>query len=153
MADLLLPAGAQMITRCGYRAQRVGEAQHPGPEGLTLWSKNIGSWHKHAASLMSDAAEAGVAIMALQETNLGPHAEPAALNLARRMGWNMLHVRQTGRRRGGVALLVRTPLALRPVVQNAAVDCPWLFAEVLGLSKALRLALPIGSLAKKMILT
>ena len=105
--------------------------------GLLLWSKNIGSWHKHASSFLTDAAEAGVGILALQETNLGPHAVPAALNLARRMGWNMLHVRQTGRRRGGVALLTRPLFALRLVVQHAADDCKWLFAEVLGAHQSL----------------
>ena len=59
-------------------------------------------------------------------------AIPSAINHARRLGWNMLQVRQPGRRRGGVALLVREPFALKSIAQHASEKGQWLFADLLG---------------------
>ena len=75
----------------------------------------MASWNRNAVTLLRQAEDSGVHVLALQETNLGPVAEPGALNLASRNGWQMVHLRQPDKRRGGVALLCRQPLGLTVV--------------------------------------
>ena len=102
-------------TRRNHRGERVGEASHPGPtrclSSLGFWSLNIRSWNKHGAALLDEAATANVHIVCCQETNLYSCDFEVAVAAAHRQGWQLLCTPPVGKRRGGLAVAVREPLA------------------------------------------
>ena len=120
----------------GLRGLRVGEAKNPGPvtASTKVWSQNISSFHANGETVLKTAADSKVS---LQECNLKPGAEPGARNTAKRLGWDMLFLPQTGTRKGGVAILAREPLGLSSLDKVQSPQFQLLMAAVHGLSTPL----------------
>lgn len=114
-ARLSKVADGVRATRRGHRAQRIGEASHPGPcPVVKMWSQNIRSWHTNGMACLDRAQTAGISLVALQEMNITSTNAPAVVNACLRHGWQMLQVPspQGTSNRGGVAICCREPLGL-----------------------------------------
>ena len=98
----------------GLRGRRIGEASHPGPRDrdrpLKIWAHSLSSWHRHGLALLDRANDENVHVLTLCEVNLSRRALASATHVAANKGWHMLAVPTQGPRRGGVAVLVRSPL-------------------------------------------
>ena len=119
----------------GLNGQRIGEAQNPGPSQsrkLTIWNQNISSWKQNGEAVLKTALDENVQVVCLQELNLSEAALPGARNTARRSGWEMYVARQTGMRRGGVAICVREPFGVSNVTCERAAQFQILSATVHG---------------------
>ena len=125
-------------TSRGLRGVRVGEASHPGPGAetsqhkhhLKIWSQNIRSWHTNGHALLSQAAEEGVFVIALQETNVTDLASPSMANLCHRIGWQVAHVAPSPKHQGGVAILCRKPCALLDLDRYSGPEGQYIMVQV-----------------------
>ena len=70
------------------------------------------SWNTNSMALLTDANDAHIDVLLLQETNINPISTAAMMNKAHRYGWQAVHVPPTSKAGGGVAVLVRPPLAI-----------------------------------------
>ncbi|CAE7276521.1 unnamed protein product [Symbiodinium sp. CCMP2592] len=113
----------------GLNGQRIGEAQNPGPAHprmITIWNQNIASWNQNEEAVLKTALDDNI------QLNLSDAALSGARNTARRSGWEMYVARQTGKRRGGVAICVREPLGVSEVKSECAAQFQFLRATVHG---------------------
>ncbi|CAE7276503.1 unnamed protein product [Symbiodinium sp. CCMP2592] len=119
----------------GLNGQRIGEAQNPGPAHprmITIWNQNIASWNQNGEAVLKTALDDNIQVVCFQELNLSDAALSGARNTARRSGWEMYVARQTGKRRGGVAICVREPLGVSEVKSECAAQFQFLRATVHG---------------------
>lgn len=106
-ARLSKVADGVRATRRGHRAQRIGEASHPGP------SKTFAPDTPMAC--LDEAQTAGISLVALEEMNITSTNAPAVVNACLRHGWQILQVpspQGTSNRGAGVATCCREPLGL-----------------------------------------
>lgn len=105
----------------GLRAQRVGEAGHPGPsrnETLRIMCYNVSSIHRHFHELLAAADRNKAHLICVQETRLTAASIPTFANNCQRKGWHCLAApinrgaQATNQACGGVAILSREPLTL-----------------------------------------
>ena len=132
----------EAATTRGLRAQRIGEASHPGPsQAVRMWSQNIRSWHTNGTACLERAQEAGVSLIAFQEMNLRSTAAPAVINTCSRKGWQMIQVSTPNNttNRGGVSICCREPLGLVPLQQWSSSLGQFILVEVHGASKPFKL--------------
>lgn len=141
-ARLSKVADGVRATRRGHRAQRIGEASHPGPcPVVKMWSQNIRSWHTNGMACLDRAQTAGISLVALQEMNITSTNAPAVVNACLRHGWQMLQVPspQGTSNRGGVAICCREPLGLVLLDTRSDPQGQFVLAEVHGGNKSFKL--------------
>ena len=141
-ARLSKVADGVRATRRGHRAQRIGEASHPGPcPVVKMWSQNIRSWHTNGMACLDRAQTAGISLVALQEMNITSTNAPAVVNACLRHGWQMLQVPspQGTSNRGGVAICCREPLGLVLIDTWSDPQGQFVLAEVHGGNKSFKL--------------
>ena len=132
-------ADGTRATKKGLRAKKLGEATNPGPDHLRIWSQNMRSWHTNCLALLEDAASMQVDVLLLQETNVSASATPSIMNQAQRHGWQMIHAAPTSRNRGGVAVLVKPPLAIVELDRQQTENGQFIMAECHGLQESVLL--------------
>ncbi|OLP86539.1 Glutamine--fructose-6-phosphate aminotransferase [isomerizing] [Symbiodinium microadriaticum] len=130
--------GTLLLTRCGLRAVRIGEASLPGPLPLRVWSHNVSSWHRHGLDLLEQASDANVQALILQECNITAASLPSVSHTVQRQGWQMACVPKPGSRKGGVAVLVQRPLAVQVLQQSSSNQGQLLVTQLHGLQRSLR---------------
>lgn len=143
---LSFQAAGTSATRRGLRAQRIGEASHPGPASepecghhqLRMLSQNIRSWHTNGVNCLTQAAEQDISLVAFQETNISDISAPGVTNVCNRMGWQMLHVPAptNSSHRGGVAICCREPLGMVQLQAHSSSTGQFLVAEVHGCQRS-----------------
>ena len=99
----------------GLRGVRVGEASHPGPGSLNVWSQNIHAWHAHGPNMVKEAQKAQVQLVFVQEHNLSPISIPSVSHTCKREQWHSLFVPKPSSNKGGVAILCHDSFALTEV--------------------------------------
>lgn len=132
-------ADGTRATKKGLRAKKLGEATNPGPDHLRIWSQNMRSWHTNCLALLEDAASMQVDVLLLQEANVSASATPSIMNQAQRHGWQMIHAAPTSRNRGGVAVLVKPPLAIVELDRQQTENGQFIMAECHGLQESVLL--------------
>lgn len=108
-------------TRRGLRAQRIGEAGHPGPtqsSGLRIMCYNISSIRRHFDEVMAEADRCKADLICVQETKLTAVSIPAFANTCWHCSAAPLcrGTATTDQACGGVAVLGREPLTLTSAV-------------------------------------
>ena len=144
--DLSKKADGLAATRRGKRAERVGEARHPGPcsdslSSLKCWSVNCRSWKRHGNDLLLTAAISGVKILMIQEHGLTTAELGVTMRDVQKAGWQMLPLPANSLAnggRGGIAILVREPLAALKISDVTLESGQILRAEIFGLGHPLR---------------
>ena len=106
---------------------------------LQIWSQNMRSWNTNSMALLTDANDAHIDVLLLQETNINPISIAAMMNKAHRYGWQAVHVPPTSKARGGVAVLVRPPLAIVELQRFESEQGKFLLVECHGLQEAILL--------------
>ena len=138
LQDARKAAGLRPTCR-GYRGQRVGEAKDPGPDHLQIWSQNMRSWNTSSMALFTDANDAHIDVLLLQEGNINPISTAAMMNKAHRYGWQAIHVPPTSKARGGVAVLVLPPRAIVELQRFESEQGQFLLVACHGLQEAILL--------------
>ena len=113
----------------GSRGVRVGEASHPGPSQLTVWSLNSqGTNGAFAALRLEETPD----IWLLQETWFDDNAALAFTRTARKRGY-IAYTKNNKRNKGGVAVLVRKGIPQRFAACFNHLESQGIFVWVQGL--------------------
>ena len=135
-----LRAAATKATGRGLRGKRIGEAKHPGPQPIKVWSQNVSSWRRHGNDLLELAQKTGVQILICQELNCTKAAWPGISHQARHAGWDFQAVLHVGAGKGGIGIAVRKPLALQVLHNECTEHGQSMMAEVHGCARSIRVA-------------
>lgn len=89
-------------------------------------------------ALFTDANDAHINVLLLQEGNINPISTAAMMNKAHRYGWQAIHVPPTSKAQG-VAVLVRPPRAIVELQRFESEQGQFLLVECHGLQEAILL--------------